>query len=100
MGIVTFALSLNTAPAWIPTDLAGLALWAKGGTVLYDGSNYIYSAPDGSGNSNDASQGTAANQPLRAAAALNGKDVIPLIEKYNQKTYDYTLVDSYNFELL
>jgi hypothetical protein len=28
------------------------------------------------------------------------EDVIPLIEKYNQKTYDYTLVDSYNFEIL
>lgn len=76
MGIVTFARSLYIAPAWQPTDIAGLALWIKGDTVLYDGSNYIYSAPDGSGNSNDASQGTAVNQPLRVAAALNGKDVM------------------------
>jgi hypothetical protein len=59
-----------------PTDIAGLALWIKGSTVLYDGSNYIYSAPDGSGNSNDASQGTAVNQPLRAVSAINGKDAI------------------------
>jgi len=55
---------------------AGMVLWIKGGTVLYDGSNYIYRSPDGSGNSNDATQGTAINQPLRVAAALNGKDVI------------------------
>jgi hypothetical protein len=49
----------------------GMILWLKGDNALYDGSNYIYSAPDGSGNSNDASQGTAVNQPLFVPNALN-----------------------------
>lgn len=74
MGAALFFTSQSKLTALQPP--AGMALWIKGGTVLYDGSNYIYKAPDGSGGTNDATQATAINQPLRVAGALNGKDVI------------------------
>jgi hypothetical protein len=60
-----------------PTDIIGLKLWLDAGQgVTKDGSNYVSQWADQSGNGNNASQGTAANQPLYVASGLNSKPVI------------------------
>lgn len=65
------------APAWSPTDIAGCELWldAEQG-ITKDGSNYVSTWADMSGNGNDAAQGTGDYQPLWVDATLNGKPVI------------------------
>jgi hypothetical protein len=60
-------------PAWSPRTASGLANWmeADSGVTLVSGA--VSSWPDLSGNSRAATQATAANRPLLAAAATNGR---------------------------
>jgi hypothetical protein len=79
--------SISSFTGFLPSDISGLQLWldASDASTLYDattGGSLV--AADGgvarwedkSGNGRHATQGTAANRPLRKAAQQNGNDTL------------------------
>ncbi len=69
----------TTGGTWKPTDVAGCLYWVNADSALYDGSFYVDSLLDMSGNNYDAIQNTAASQSLWIAdggVGLNNKPVI------------------------
>ena len=63
---------------WEPSQLSGLTLWldaSDASTITLNGSN-VAQWDDKSGNSRNASQTTAANQPIYTTNGMNGKPVI------------------------
>jgi hypothetical protein len=66
---------VDAAPAWSPSQLAGLSLWldAQKGVT---GTTNVTAWADQSGQGNNFSQATAANQPALAAAAINGLNAL------------------------
>lgn len=62
---------------WQPTNITGCKLWLKADAgITKDGSDYVSSWADQSGNGNDATQGTGDYQPLWSGNTLNGKPVV------------------------
>lgn len=61
----------------IPRDVTGLVLWLRPEELanLTDGTA-VATWPDASGNSNDATQGTGANQPLYKTNIQNGRAIV------------------------
>jgi len=67
----------SKSSAWFPTNLPGCILWLDAGQgITKDGSNYISLFADQSGQANNASQATGANQPLWVDNQLNGKPIV------------------------
>jgi len=67
----------SKSSAWFPTNLPGCILWLDAGRgITKDGSNYISLFGDQSGQANNASQATGANQPLWVDNQLNGKPIV------------------------
>jgi len=67
----------SKSSAWFPTNLPGCILWLDAGQgITKDGSNYISLFGDQSGQANNASQATGANQPLWVDNQLNGKPIV------------------------
>lgn len=56
-----------------PASVGGLAAWYQADTLS---AGAVASWPDVSGNSRDATQGTAGNRPVATATVLNGKTVV------------------------
>ena len=62
---------------WTPAELgATLLAWYKGDEISGSELDAIATWQDDSGNSNDATQATGANQPLLDVAAQNGLNVV------------------------
>ena len=60
-----------------PTEVSGLKLWLKADTgVTTNGSGQVSTWADQSGNANNATQTTGANQPLLITNAVNGRPVV------------------------
>ena len=61
-----------------PSEVSSMNLWldAADASTITHSSNAVSQWNDKSGNSNHATQGTAANQPTLTASGLNGKSVI------------------------
>lgn len=53
--------SLNIS--WLPTSLSGLAIWLRADSGVTTAGGSVSAWTDGSGNSNNAAQGTAGNRP-------------------------------------
>lgn len=73
------ALHIFAKQRFTPQSLANLALWLDSSdiiTITKDGSDKVSQWNDKSGNGNNASQGTGANQPTYIPASINSKSVI------------------------
>lgn len=57
----------------IPSDYSGLKCWLKADDLS---AGAVSSWTDASGNGNNATQGTGANQPTCVASAMNGRNVV------------------------
>jgi hypothetical protein len=64
------------AAAFAPTDISGLKLWLKADSLSLSDGDAVASWTDSSGNSNAASQGTAANKPTYKASIINSLPVV------------------------
>ena len=75
------------APAFVPTDISGLALWLDasdettlftdaGTTAVTADGDAVYQWNDKSGNARHVSQTTAGNRPLYKTGVLNSKSVL------------------------
>jgi hypothetical protein len=76
---MTFRIGTNVrlAAPQMPRDLSGLVLWLRADLgVTKDGGNKVSNWADQSGSSNDAAQGTAANQPTYVASSINSLPTI------------------------
>lgn len=60
---------------FVPTDIAGLTLWLKADALALSDNDPIATWTDSSGNGNDATNGTAGQQPLYKTNIINGKPV-------------------------
>ena len=85
-----------------PGQISDLAVWLDANdfsTFTFNGGN-VSAWADKSGNSNDATQGTAANQPLYETDEVNGKPVITCNNDFLQipdnATLDYTEAQIFN----
>src|SRR4051812_19518760 len=79
MGTVGFGLGTGAAggsSAFAPTDISGLKLWLKADSLSLNDGDAVTTWTDSSGNSNTASQGTAANKPTYKTAVLNALPVV------------------------
>ena len=71
--------TLKLTPLTLSDFFSDAELWldaSDSNSLTLDGSNNVEEWADKSGNSRDASQGTAANRPSVASAELNGLDVL------------------------
>lgn len=71
--------SASSPGAFLPSDIPGLVLWLDADdatTFTFGVGTAVAQWNDKSGQGNHVSQGTAANQPIRTAAQLNGKPTV------------------------
>lgn len=68
----------NGAVAFLPSDISNLALWldASDAATITESGGAVSAWADKSGNGNDATQGSAPNQPTYQATGLNGKPTL------------------------
>ena len=69
----------QAAPAFVPTDIADLALWidaADASTITLDGSGNVEQWNDKSGNGRNLTQATVLNRPAYVANIVNGLPVV------------------------
>jgi hypothetical protein len=70
------AMGSSVSLAFSPTQIAGLKLWLKADSMSLADGTAISTWSDQSGNGNDATQATGANQPLFKTNVLNEKPVV------------------------
>lgn len=71
IGSLQAGLMFKAANAFVPTNVAGCKLWLRGDLGVTQSGGTVSLWADQSGNANDYSQGTAANQPTFTASAIN-----------------------------
>lgn len=76
MGCSLVQLPATVAPAFSPSDLAGLELWLKADALSLADGAAVSSWTDSSGNARHATQGTSGSQPLYKTNIVNAKPVI------------------------
>jgi hypothetical protein len=62
----------SAAPAFAPTDIAGLQLWLKADSLSLNDADPVGTWADQSGNARDCTQATAANKPIYKVNIQNG----------------------------
>lgn len=76
MSQVLLAAYGTPAAPFAPTDIAGLKLWLRAGSLSLSDGDPVSSWTDLSGNANHAVQASGTKQPLFKTAIINGKDVV------------------------
>ncbi len=93
-------LTTLSSTGFNPKSIPGLAVWLDAqdaGSFTYSTGSDVSAWADGSGNSNNATQGTAASQPLYVASGINGKPAVQFFDDSTNKFLQIADAASLNF---